>query len=104
MEKELSQQIALLTKELEKLKFDLGDLMDSKFDGMTKNLEIRVKEMTDNYNEMSGDLKNTGKKLVTDFKTKMHEIKATVATFFAKIEVKVEKNETDTKQIGEQFN
>ena len=44
-EKELSQQIALLSKELEKLKYDLGDLMDSKFDGMTRNMEQRVSEM-----------------------------------------------------------
>ena len=38
-EKEINQSIQLLSKELEKLKYELSDVIDSKFEHITRNLE-----------------------------------------------------------------
>ena len=38
-EKEINQSISLLSKELEKLKYELSDVIDNKFEHITRSLE-----------------------------------------------------------------
>lgn len=38
-EKQINQSISLLSKELEKLKYEISDVMDTKFEHITRSIE-----------------------------------------------------------------
>jgi archaellum component FlaC len=76
-----------MNKEIEKLKFELSDLIDSKFEYILRNLDNQTKALKTNYDTLSTNLKEVGDKLLDSFKDKVTTIKTTVATFFAKIDV-----------------
>lgn len=58
-EKEINQSISLLSKELEKLKYELSDVIDNKFEHITRSLEQQTRTLKDTYDELSSSLRNT---------------------------------------------
>jgi len=76
-----------LHKDLEKLKFDLTDVIDSKFEYIVKNIELQTNQLKKTYDDLSSSLKETGKDLNDNFKDKVVHIKSMVATYFAKVDV-----------------
>lgn len=109
-EKEINQSIALLSKELEKLKYELSDVIDNKFEHIQRQLEQETKVLKETYDELSTSLSATSKELNGSFKDKVHHLQAMCATFFAKIEVsmntyssKVEKIEKDHDNFTANF-
>ena len=50
--------MTILSKELEKLKYELGDVIDNKFEFITKNLELETKKLRETYEELSAELSN----------------------------------------------
>ena len=42
-EKETNQSLSLLSKEIEKLKYELSDVIDSKFEHIQRNLDTETK-------------------------------------------------------------
>ena len=102
-EREANQSMNVLSKEIEKLKYELGDTMDGKFEAMTKTLDAESRRLKSTYEELSTDLTSKSRKLVADFKERMHSIKAMVATHFAKIDAKVSTNDAQVLKISNAF-
>lgn len=102
-EKETSQSLSLLSKEIEKLKYELSDVIDSKFEHIQRNLDTETKQLRTTYEDLSGELSKTHKGLLTTFKEKIVTIKSMVATFFAKTEVQVQENIATVKNIDMAF-
>ena len=98
-EKETNQSLSLLSKEIEKLKYELSDVIDSKFEHIQRNLDTETKQLRSTYEELSADLSKTHKGLLATFKEKVVTIKSMVATFFAKTETQVQDNITAVKNI-----
>jgi vancomycin resistance protein YoaR len=77
---------------LEKLKADLTDMIESKFDYISKNVESQTKQLKETYETLSTSLQKTSEELNDSFKDKVVFIKSTVATFFAKVEKQITEN------------
>jgi hypothetical protein len=75
-----------MNKEIEKLKFEMTDLIDSKFEYILRNLDTQTKALKTNYDTLSTNLKDVGDTLLGSFRDKVTTIKTTVATIFAKID------------------
>jgi type I site-specific restriction-modification system R (restriction) subunit len=75
-----------LSKEIEKLKYEISDIIDQKFENINRSLDRETKTLKQTYDELSGSLKNTNKDIMDNYKKKMNELKAMIATFFAKTE------------------
>ena len=73
-EKEINQSIALLSKELEKLKYELSDVIDNKFEHIQRQLEQETKVLKQTYDELSTSLSATSKELNGSFKEKVHNL------------------------------
>lgn len=73
-EKEINQSIALLSKELEKLKYELSDVIDNKFEHIQRQLEQETKVLKQTYDELSTSLSATSKELNGSFKEKVHHL------------------------------
>lgn len=82
--------MTILSKELEKLKYELGDVIDNKFEFITKNLELETKKLRETYEELSADLSNVNQSLIVNFKENSIKLKAMCASYFAKCEMKVD--------------
>ena len=98
-EKEINQSIQLLSKELEKLKYELSDVIDSKFEHITRNVDQETRALRSTYDELSTSLGKTNEELNASFKGKVHTIKSMCATFFAKVETQVGENVKKVDQI-----
>ena len=98
-EKEINQSIQLLSKELEKLKYELSDVIDSKFEHITRNVDQETRALRSTYDELSTSLEKTNEELNASFKGKVHTIKSMCATFFAKVETQVGENVQKVDQI-----
>ena len=98
-EKEINQNIQLLSKELEKMKYELQDIIDSKFEHITRNLEMETRNLRETYDKLSSSLQVTNDNLNESFQTKVNTIKTMCATFFAKIETNCTKNNENVKNI-----
>jgi archaellum component FlaC len=48
-----------LSGEIEKLKYELSDTIDARFEHITKNIEGQTKALATTYEELSESLKNT---------------------------------------------
>lgn len=92
-----------MNKDLERLKFELTDIIESKFEFITRNLDNQTKQLKLNYDTLTAALQKTGDELIDNFKEKVFQVKTMTATFFAKIELMVEKNSQETKNVGKQF-
>ena len=53
-----------MNKEIEKLKFELSDLIDSKFEYILRNLDNQTKALKINYDTLSTNLKEVGDQLL----------------------------------------
>ena len=51
----------MLSKELEKLKYELSDVIDSKFEHITRSLEAETRTLRNTYDELSSSLAVTNK-------------------------------------------
>ena len=74
------------------MKYELSDVIDSKFEHITRNLEQETRNLRNTYDELSSSLSVTNKELNNSFQDKVHTIKSMCATFFAKAEVQVAEN------------
>ena len=46
-----------MSKELEKLKYELSDVIDSKFEHITRSMELETKKLRTTYDELSTNLR-----------------------------------------------
>ena len=96
-EKETNQSLSLLSKEIEKLKYELSDIIDQKFEHINRNLDRETKNLRTSYDELTGSLTNTSRDIMDNYKKKMHELKTMIATFFAKTDKIISENTKKTK-------
>ena len=102
-EKETNQSLSLLSKEIEKLKYELSDIIDQKFEHINRNLDRETKNLRTSYDELTGSLTNTSRDIMDNYKKKMHELKTMIATFFAKTDKIISDNTKKTKEIETAF-
>jgi type I site-specific restriction-modification system R (restriction) subunit len=76
--------LSLLSKEIEKLKYELSDIIDQKFEHINRNLDRETKNLRTSYDELTSSLTTTSKDIMENYKKKMLELKGMIATFFAK--------------------
>ena len=86
-------------KDVEKMKFELTDVIDSKFEYISKNVESQTKSLRSTYDTLSSSLFKTNDELNNNFKEKVVAIKSMVATFFAKVEKQVTESEEKSKGV-----
>lgn len=98
-QKEVNQTVGVLQKELERVKNDVKDQMDQRFEVMARQLSTDTTSMKGTYEKLCGDLDTRGKNLFGDFKEKMLHIKNTITTFFAKMETKTDASDAKVKQM-----
>ena len=91
-EKEINQNIQPLSKELEKVKYELSDIIDQKFENITRNLDTQTSTLKETYDKLCGDIGKMSTELNKSFKDKAHTLKSMCATFFAKIDTQVTDN------------
>ena len=104
LDQETNNSFAAMNKDLERMKFELTDIIESKFEFITRNLDAQTKRLKESYDTLTAKLEKTGEELNQSFLDKVFEIKTMSATFFAKIETMVDKNSKETKNVGKQFN
>lgn len=102
-EKETNQSLSLLSKEIEKLKYELSDIIDQKFEHINRNLDRETKNLRTSYDELTGSLTNTSRDIMDNYKKKMHELKTMIATFFAKTDKIISDNTKKTNEIEQAF-
>ena len=88
---------------MEKLKFELSDVIDSKFEFITKNLDNETRQLRATYEELSNCLRDQNKDLLSTFKEKITTIRTMSATFFAKTESECAANIKRVSEIAQQF-
>ena len=86
------------------MKFELTDIIESKFEFITRNLDNQTKALKTNYDTLPASLETTGDNLIESFNEKVKSVQLMSATFFAKIETMVDKNSKETRNVGKQFN
>jgi septation ring formation regulator EzrA len=92
-----------LSKEIEKLKFELSDVIDQKFDFIQKGIDTQSKNLTTSFDEISRNLGALEKDLLGNYRENFTKIKGMVATFFAKIDDTVKSNSKTVKHVTNQF-
>lgn len=93
----------MLSKEIEKLKYELSDIIDQKFEHINWNLDRETKNLRTSYDELTGSLTNTSRDIMDNYKKKMHELKTMIATFFAKTDQIITDNTKKTNDISAAF-
>ena len=86
------------------MKFELSDVIDSKFEQIIRNLDLETKSLKGTYDELSDSLRKTNKELLGNFKEKVTTIKSMVATYFAKIDTEVKDEKEKVEHIQKEFN
>ena len=76
----------MLSNELEKLKYDLSDTIDTRFEFISRSIETQTKALQESYEKLTNELKGTSKEITINYKEQMINIKSMVATYFAKID------------------
>ena len=89
---------------MEKLKFELNDVIDAKFEQIQRNLDMETKTLKSTYDTLSASLQKTNKELLGNFKDKITLIKSMVATYFAKIDTQVTGQKDRVDHIEKEFN
>ena len=89
---------------MEKLKFELNDVIDAKFEQIQRNLDMETKTLKSTYDTLSSSLQKTNKELLGNFKDKITLIKSMVATYFAKIDTQVTGQKDRVDHIEKEFN
>ena len=102
-EREINQSLQILSKEIERIKYDLNDHMDTKFEHIMHNLDKETKTLRETYEELSTNLRLTSQTISQSFKDKMLTIKSMVATYFAKIDSQMSKNMEKVEKIDKGF-
>ena len=85
-EKNINQSISLLSKELEKLKYEISDVIDTKFEHITKSIDDQTSGLKTTFDGLTGKMTQMSKELAHSFKEKVHTIKTMCSTYFAKID------------------
>ena len=80
------------TAPLEKVKYELSDIIDQKFENITRNLDTQTSTLKETYDKLCGDIGKMSTELNKSFKDKAHTLKSMCATFFAKIDTQVTDN------------
>ena len=78
-----------MTKELEKVKYDVSDTVDQKFEHIERTLDRETQTLRKTYNELTADLNKTNEVLNGSFEDKVHTLRTLCATYFAKNDEKV---------------
>ena len=88
---------------MEKLRFELTDVIEGKFEHISRNLESDTRQLRATYEELSNDLQATNRGLLASFKEKVTTIRTMAATFFAKTEAACDANIKRVKDIEQAF-
>ena len=89
---------------MEKLKYELSDVIDSKFEHINRNLEQETKNLKNTYDELSSSLAVTNENLNTSFNDKVHFLKTMCATYFGKMELQITTNNKKVEDMEKSHN
>ena len=78
------------------MKYELSDVIDSKFEHITRNVDQQTANLKSTFDDLTSSLSKINKELTTSFKDKVTTIKSMCATFFAKMEKQVD---TATRKV-----
>ena len=59
---------------VEKLKYELSDIIDQKFEHINRNLEKETKTLRSTYDELSSSLDKTNTDIMVNYKEKMIQL------------------------------
>lgn len=88
-DRHFNMQVEKLNREIERLKFDLTDLIDQRQETMDRMFQTELLTIKQRYNESIGNVDTATGKLETLFQDKMIKIKTKIAKFFAKTDMNV---------------
>ena len=89
---------------MEKLKFDVGDMIDNKFENIMLKMDQETKNLKETFERISVGLDKSGKDLSSSFEEKQHTLKTMCATFFAKMELSMTGTKTEICDLQASFN
>ena len=93
-QKDANSGFDVMSKDMFKMKHELSEMIENKFDASMRNLELQTKALKEDYENNSRTLKEATDGLLESFNEKVVKIKETAATFFAKTEAQVTENIT----------
>ena len=89
VEKHLTLQIEKANKEIDRLKFDMIDVIDQRHEQMMKVFEQELASIKSKYDDTIQKITNATEGLRDMFKGKVQKIKEKSAIFFARMEMKL---------------
>lgn len=100
VEHSLGMNIEKLSREIERLKFDLTDLIEQKQEQMQKNFTIELGGIKKRYEDAVNLVTDASANLGGLFKNKMVKIKTKTLKFFADMEIRMAETNKDVIGIG----
>lgn len=100
VEKHLSLGIEKANKEIERLKYDLIDILENKHEVLLAKFNSELQNIREKYDDATKNVKAAGNELGTMFVEKVGKIKETCSTFFARADFKIDECNRDTVAIG----
>jgi len=101
--KVLTLQVEKSAKDLERLKFDLNEMVEQKTDLMMRQFELELNNVKRKYDDACDGVKEAGNSINGVFKKKVRSIKEKTAIFFAQLEMKLEENNQEVVAISKMF-
>ena len=89
----------MLSKELEKLKYEISDVMETKFEHISKTIDDKTAGLQGTFDRLTGKMTEQSEKLTAEFRDKSIRIKAMCAEYFAKVETKVSNQQEKVDRI-----
>ena len=98
-----SQAIELLGRELEKLKYDVADVVDNRFESIMLKMDQETKNLKATFEKLSNALEVASKDLNESFEGKQLTLKTMCATYFAKMDLFGEDLGRKVKELHKHF-
>lgn len=99
----LTAQVEKGSKDLERLKYDLHELVEQKTDAMHRMFETELMGVRKRYQEACQGVLDAKDSINAAFRKKVRTIKEKSAIFFAKLEMKLEENNKETVAVSKMF-
>lgn len=99
----LTTSVEKCTKDLDRLKFDLHEMLEQRTDTMNRMFDTELLTVRKRYTEACQGVEEAKDSVNRVFKLKVRSIKEKSAVFFAKLEMKLEENNTDVVAISKMF-
>ena len=99
----LNTGIEKANKDIDRLKFELVEVLDAKSENMQRQFELELQKVKQRYEHAIAAVDEAGHTIDNLFKKKVRAIKEKSAIFFAKLEMKLKENNEEVIAISSMF-